>query len=62
MSNTNITSLPASLEVGRDLSLEGTKITSLPDDLEVDRNLNLRGTPLAGKITSHPGVKGRIIS
>jgi len=30
--------------------------------LKVDWDLILKGTPLEGKITSHPGVKGRIIS
>ena len=41
LSNTNITSLPDGLEVGRDLTLRGTKITSLPDGLKVGGGLDL---------------------
>jgi len=59
--STKITSLPDDLEVGGDLILSGTKITSLPDGLKVGENLYLYGTPLAGKITSHPGVKGSLL-
>ena len=62
LGGTNITSLPVGLEVGGSLFLNGTGITSLPAGLEVGEHLFLRGTPLAGKITSHPGVKGNIHS
>ena len=35
LTNTNITSLPDNLKVGRSLYLKNTKITSLPDNLKV---------------------------
>jgi hypothetical protein len=62
LDNSKITSLPDGLKVGGYLDLSNTNITSLPDDLKVGGDLDLKRTPLAGKITSHPGVKGKIYS
>ena len=60
LSHTKVTSLPAGLKVGWILNLGHTKVTSLPADLKVDGHLYLKDSPLAGKITSHPGVRGTI--
>ena len=48
--DTDITSLPAGLQVGGDLYLKGTSITSLPAGLQIGRDLYLMDT----KITSLP--------
>ncbi len=50
LSNTQITSLPDNLSVGRNLNLSNTQITSLPDNLTIGGDLYLSNT----QITSLP--------